>query len=217
MSAALADLILTKGEAAAELNVSPGRISQYISEGKIYGAAIVGEGRSARINVTVARQQLRAGIDIGQRLGNGINTRLADPVEDVPPASDESSASQRVQYRPAADPIEEAIKSERLRGIQFANRQKAEEELARRGTYTRASDVAAAMATLAGGMMNAFEGGLADFATAIAGRFELSQRDVLHVLRTEFVSVRQKAADGARRKGADMPAVVPDEVAPDEE
>lgn len=224
MSAAAAkvgDLILSKGEAARELNVSPGRVSQYITEGKIYGDAIVGEGRSARINVTIARQQLRSSLDLGQRLGNGITTDLADrePVATELPlaagrlASDEEDRPLApAPLRRVVDPHEEAIKLERLRSLQFTNRKNAEDELARRGTYTRTADVTQAMGMLAGAMMNVFEGSLTDLATAIAGKFELPQRDVLHMLRQEFVNVRTKAAETMRRQAKAMPALVADEV-----
>jgi hypothetical protein len=227
MSAAAAqvgDLILPKGEAARELNVSPGRVSQYIAEGKIYGDAIVGEGRSAKINVTIARQQLRSSLDIGQRFGNGIGTDLADrevaasggQVDDLV-SSDDSGGQMAVpplrEIRTrVVDPTEEAIKLARLRSLDFGNREKAEAELARRGTYARSGDVAGSMAMLAGAMMNVFEGSLSDFANAMAAKFEVSQRDVLHLLRQEFVGVRRKAAETMRRQADGMPALVADDV-----
>ncbi len=52
--------IVTKSEFAALLGVSAARVSQFISEKKISGAAIVGRGVRARIRVSVAREQLDA-------------------------------------------------------------------------------------------------------------------------------------------------------------
>ena len=46
--------IVSKSEFARLSNVSAARVSQWISEKKIYGEAIVGEGRDAKINA-VAR------------------------------------------------------------------------------------------------------------------------------------------------------------------
>lgn len=224
-AAKVGDLILSKGEAARELNVSPGRVSQYIAERKIYGPAIVGEGRSAKINVTLAREQLRSSLDIGQRLGNGIATDLSDrdvEVEyedpsDEPGLSGEAAgqdAAPRVrEIRRVVDPTEEAIKLARLRSIEFGNREKAEAELARRGTYLRTDEVAAAMSKIAGSMLNVFEGGLADLATAVSAQFKVPQRDALHLLRSEFVKLRAKAAEAARRAGNEMPALKADDVA----
>lgn len=224
-AAKVGDLILSKGEAARELNVSPGRVSQYIAEGKIYGAAIVGEGRSAKINVDLARQQLRSSLDIGQRFGNGIATDLSDrevevvaddPAEErgtTEETGDQVAASRLRERLRVVDPTEEAIKLARLQSIQYGNREKAEAELARRGTYLRTDEVAAAMSKIAGSMLNVFEGGLADLATAVSAQFKVPQRDALHLLRSEFVKLRAKAAEAARRAGNEMPALKADDVA----
>ena len=49
------------------------------------------------------------------------------------------------------------------------------------------------MAKIAGGALRVMEGGLADLATAISAKFEIPQRDVLHLLRQEFRKVRGRA------------------------
>jgi len=51
--------IVTKSEAAAILGVSRPCFSQYLAEGKVDGQAIVGSGHRARIDVDIAREQLR--------------------------------------------------------------------------------------------------------------------------------------------------------------
>lgn len=217
MSAALADAdeVVTKGAFAALLNVTAGRVSQYIAEGKIHGPALVGEGRNAKIAVRTAKAQLRGGLDVGQRLGNGIDTRL----EDEPPltaAAVEEPSNVR-QFRPAPeDAVAEAIKREKLRAAQMANETAAEARLAKRGTYVLAADVTAAMTSALAGMINVFEGSLSDLASTIAAKFELPQRDVLHLLRSQFAAIRAKAADDARRRAATMPAFVQDEIADEE-
>ena len=45
---------ISKGEFARRRNVTPARVSQWLSEGKISGAAIVGEGRGALIDEEIA-------------------------------------------------------------------------------------------------------------------------------------------------------------------
>lgn len=202
-AASAAEPVVPKGEFARICNVTPGRVSQWISEGKISGAALVGAGRSAKIAVAVAQQQLRRHIDVGQRLGNGLQTRLEMPAGDAAPAA----------RSPAADPIDDALRNERLRDMQFKNRESAEKELARRGIYTRTDDVRAAMGGLAAGMLNVFEGSLTDLANAIASAHQLPQRDVLHLLRTEFRTIRARAAQVARQRGEGLAPVIADEVA----
>jgi len=70
------DILLTKGEFAKEINVSAPRVSQYINDGKIYGKAIVGEGRRAQINLEVARDQLKNTLDLSQSMGNGLKNQV---------------------------------------------------------------------------------------------------------------------------------------------
>jgi hypothetical protein len=57
---------VTKAEFAALIGVTRGRVSQMLAARQIDGDAIVGEGRSARINVEKARRQLGARLDLGQ-------------------------------------------------------------------------------------------------------------------------------------------------------
>jgi hypothetical protein len=197
--------VVSKGEFARLCNVTPGRVSQWLSEGKIKPTALVGEGRSARIIVEVARAQLRGAMDIGQRFGNGIGTQLP---------GGESGSHEAAPARPAlVDPFEEQMRAEKLREIQFRNRDAAEKELARRGTYVRADHTRAALTTVAAAMLNVFEGSLADLAHAVAAKFEVPQRDVVHLLRTEFRAIRTRAAEQARKSAETMPSLVSDEVA----
>lgn len=69
---------VSKSEFAALINVSPGRVSQFIASGQISRAAIIGSGQRAKIDVERAKADLRLSLDVSQRLGNGIDTRLDD-------------------------------------------------------------------------------------------------------------------------------------------
>lgn len=196
------DEVVSKGQFAKLANVSPGRVSQWISEGKIAGEALVGEGRSAQIRVAPAMAQLRSKIDIGQRFGNGIDTNLS--AAPAPAASSPPS--------PPVDPVEDRIKRERLREIEFRNRDSAEKELARRGTYTRTRDAAEQMAGIVAAMLNVFEGAMPDLATAVAARFQIPQRDVLHLLRGEVRTIRERASLAARKRMESLPPEVLDDI-----
>ena len=59
---------------AKELGVSKGRISQYVSEGKLDGC-FAGDGRSRRFDLAKVRAALDHGLDPGQMLGNGSETK----------------------------------------------------------------------------------------------------------------------------------------------
>lgn len=68
--------VVSKADYARLKSVSAARVSQWISAGQIERSALVGEGRGAKIDVALADEQLRRKLDIGQRVGNGLSTRL---------------------------------------------------------------------------------------------------------------------------------------------
>jgi hypothetical protein len=204
--------VLSKGAFARLINVSPARVSQYISEGKLKADALDGAGRDAKIRVRTACQQLKRSLDVGQMVGNGLTTRL-----DVPAPADahvlpfQSPAT-------APDTIEEQIKRERLEGIRRDNRKKAEDEAARAGIYTLTDHVRLQMGRVAAEMLATFEGSLGEFASAVAGKWQLPQRDVLHLLRGSFRDVRVRMSAAQRQKGSALPELVehdPPDVAPE--
>lgn len=194
--------VLSKGEFAALIGVSAGRVSQYISEGKITPAALVGEGPRAKINVRLAQSQLRGRLDPSQRFGmNGLATSL-----DTAPASHAPTPSS-----PVGDTIDEQIRAERLRQEQMKSRRMAEEEASRTGRYMLTSEAEAQMEKVAGAMMSAFEGALPDLAGALAAEFSLAQRDIMHVLKVAFRAFRERAARQNSDAADVLPAAVPDE------
>lgn len=194
--------IVTKGEFARLINVSPGRVSQLITEGKLAGPALVGEGRSARISVAHARAQLRDKLDISQRLGNGLNTRL-----DGPPAAYQAGAPLPPD---GATSLEEQIKQEKLAAMRRQARRDEEEDRANAGRYTRTEDVETGTRRLVGALLDSMEGGLTTMAQAIAGKFELPQRDVLHLMRQEFRGVREDLARRTRAAATALPELIDD-------
>src|SRR5690606_9605999 len=93
-------LVVSKGEFARMVQVSPGRVSQWIAEGKIGPDALQGEGRLAKIIVDRAMAQVRLRRDPGQAVGNGIATRLFDEPQTV------SADQERLPREPLALPID---------------------------------------------------------------------------------------------------------------
>lgn len=201
----------SKTEFARVTNVTEGRVRQWIKEGKIGPDALVGEGRFQRILIDRACEQLRLRRDVGQSMGNGLDTRLEGMVAEADP----STAMSRNLCLPIGDPIESRIKHEKLRGLEIANRVAAEAELARRGMFTSTPDVNAALTKTAGDMVATFEGALSDYASAIAERFQVPQRDVLHLLRSEFRKTRTKAAQAARSAAERLPRLLASDLSQD--
>lgn len=192
--------VISKGAFAQMIGVSAGRVSQYIAEGKISAAALVGDGRTARINVRVAKADLTRTLDISQRLGNGINTRL-DQAEADSPAGQAKA--------PQVDPtVEDEIKREKLLAAQRANRRAAEDDALRAGQLVMADVARKEAAAVAGSMMQTFEGSITDMAAAVSAQFRLPHRDVLHCMRLAFTKARRRASGNAREEAAAMPATM---------
>ncbi len=72
-----------KGEFAKLHGVSPGRVSQWLRDGLISGAAIVGVGRSSRIVVVVANEQLRDRLDQTRRAAFADSDQASAPKSDA--------------------------------------------------------------------------------------------------------------------------------------
>lgn len=200
--------IVSKGQFAALRNVTPGRVSQWIAERKIKGPAIIGEGRNAQIHVALATQQLRNSLDINQRAGNGLETNLDLPPP-VPAYTPElPGTTPKPHELPIADPIDEHIKRERLEQLRRANRKLAEEEAARAGRFTDAAESTRRMGAIAAQMITVVEGSLSEIATALSARFQVPQRDVLHLLHAELRKVRASGAKMFREQAAALPEMV---------
>jgi hypothetical protein len=69
--------LVRKSEFAKMRDVSNGRVSQWLTECKIDGAAVVGTGQRAMLDADVAREQLKWRLSTDERFGlNGLWTNL---------------------------------------------------------------------------------------------------------------------------------------------
>jgi hypothetical protein len=194
--------VVTKGAFAAMVGVSAGRVSQFLSEKKIFGDAIVGEGRHARIRVSVALEQLKRSLDLSQRLGANGRARLDDPL----------SIGSRNAGVPAAvpDTVETNIKAQRLEQLELANERAREDRAARAGVYLKTDETRQEIGRIAARLMTMFDGALGEFSTAIAAQSNLSARDALHLLRTTFRAVRDRNSEIEIKAAAELPALIED-------
>lgn len=216
----------SKSEFAAMCGVTAGRVSQWISEGKITPASLVGEGRSARVNVRAAVGELSAKLDISQSVGlNGLASRLAisklaatspsaatprpepDAVAALPPGGDGSGADlfdapgEGGRDLPRADATAEAIAREKLRQQELRTAQMEREDALQIGRYVLAEESRARIGRTAATVLNAVEAGFNTMADDLCARFpDLPRRDVLHALTTSFRKVRERAARDSAEK-----------------
>ena len=191
---------LPKGKFAELCGVTAGRVSQWIAAGKIKPDSLQGEGRTAKVIVARAQADLRDTLDISQRLGNGLGTRLTE--ETNPPLG---------APIPKQTTTEDLLKREKLEQQRFQNRRLREEERARAGVYMRTDEAREGMTRVAAMTLKIFEGGLADLANQLSGQFGLPQRDVLHALRGGFRDVRAGAEKALAQQLEGLPQFVEDD------
>lgn len=184
---------ITKGEFASRRGVTPGRVSQWLAEGKISGAAVIGVGRLAKIDEALACEQLAETLDFGQRGGNGHATDLTFDG----PGMETTSRS-----------IDRQIQAQRLLKIERENRQAVAEEAIANGRLLDAAEARQHVTREIGQLLVRLEGSLPELATAIAGQFKLPQRDVLHLLRAKWREVRMAASIEARERAEPLPESV---------
>ena len=204
---------MSKGEFAKLINVSAGRISQYIASGQIGPDALQGEGRSARIVVERAKRHLSGRLDVSQRVGiNGLGTRIS--VSSVPRAAVEQTDApllQNAEKRPAevfqttSDLVADQIAREKLEQAKMQTARAKREEALASGRFMLADEARSEITRSVAMAYRVMEGGLADMATHLAGQFELPQRDILHHLQQAFRKVRERAAQGFIEQQASEP------------
>ncbi|ANL02199.1 hypothetical protein AMJ96_CH00608 [Rhizobium sp. N113] len=193
------DDTVTKGEFAALIGVSAGRVSQYLKEGRISAAAIEGAGRNARIRVNRAKADLSATLDVGQRFGNGLATRLE-------PTAQPSWVAPREADVPVG--IDREIKEQKLEQIRRSNRKAAIDEALTRGILMRTDDARAEMSKITAQVIQDIEGKLPEASAAIAAEFKLPQRDVLHLMRKTFLQLRGRLSAAYSSAARDLPEAV---------
>ena len=194
--------IVSKGRFAELCNVSPGRVSQWLTEGKIHSPALVGEGRSAKINVDLAKAQVKAARDVDQaHSGNGLATNLEAETPRLP----------------LANTVTDQIAEQRLELLKRQNREKETDEYVRNGQLVEVDDARRHAGQEVARAINRFEGALPEFANAIAAKFKVPARDVLHELKARWRTVRAAGAVEARERAEPMPERVGFDIDPDRE
>ncbi|TDE34138.1 hypothetical protein [Antarcticimicrobium sediminis] len=215
---------MSQAEFAREMGVSRAAVSQWKSKDILRDDAFTRPGKTGKVIFRVAVDQVRRNRDVGQSMGNGIATRTTgadakpavaasrEPVpkeqpslqmQDAPPGEPIPAASSE-PIAPKPDTVEDQLKRAKLEEQLRRNRIQASDEALRQGMLMSADDARDQMARISGMMLQIFEGALPDFAAAMAAKFDVPQRDVLHLLRAEFKKVRKTAAmkERARADGA---------------
>lgn len=224
---------LTTTELAVRLGLSKGRISQYVSEGKLAGC-YRGDGRSRRFDLAAATAALGRGLDLGQMTGNGLNTRRAlreieaaqnggAPADPAPAPASAPCSVEAVQPkpRPAAVPLTlTPAEPDRLEMATILAKEEQARKLRRdnerdEGNWVLASEVRQNVARAMAQELAEFESVIRDTARAIADVYGLDFREVRKVMmdrwrehRQNRMSQAQTAAGTAAMSGAETEANV---------
>jgi hypothetical protein len=191
--------LLNSSDLAKALNVSPGRVSQYVSESKLDGC-FTGDGRARRFDLDKVCMALGRRLHPGQMLGNGSDTRraIATLKQDRPEADDDDPPA-RVPAPRDGSPL---AGSDPAR-YEMARTQKAEEEARRlrrqnaeaEGTFVLASEVERQVARLIAQEIAEFEAVLRDGSRKVADKMGVDFKVVRQLMMDQW-----RAHRGARTK-----------------
>jgi hypothetical protein len=188
---------VTGAELAKSLNLSPGRISQLVSAGKLKGT-FTGEGRARRFDLALVTQALRGNLDPGQMMGNGAQTkRMLDGLSAdaaLEPTVPRANVLRDGMELPTGDDGRYAL----------ARAQKAEEEARRlrrqnaqeEGQFVLASEVERQVSRVLGQELREVETYLRDTARVVADRLGQDFKVVRQILLDEWRKHRAERSKG---------------------
>ncbi|WP_319533406.1 hypothetical protein [uncultured Cohaesibacter sp.] len=206
--------IVSKSEFAKRIGVSAARISQMLSEGKISGEAVHGEGRRAKIDVEVACRQIGVRRDIGQSLGNGATTNLnPDAGVSQSQSADPDHTGQRLQREPTEDEIvNQELREYKRRAAARKDRQEEEEELLRVGRLMKTEDAVREMERIVALITDILTGHPDRLGDELAAEFQITdKRALVFFLRNNYRALREHISDELNR----LAEIEPDLVAAD--
>ena len=167
--------VMTKSEFARHRGVVPGRVTQWIAEGKIDCEALVGEGRAERIRVSIAERQLAQRLDIGQRLNRPRSNATGTGTLDT---SGFDAEYKRLRVERAQIDVNNA----RL------------EQKSKDGLYTLSAEAKATTGRVVAELLNMIDGALPQWADQVASALEVEGPRVLHEIRKCVREARANAA-----------------------
>lgn len=176
-------------ELAQHLNLTKGRISQLVADGRLAGC-YSGEGRHRRFDLAACAEALSRKLDAGQMLGNGSGTKKrlkdvikADPTPDLR-RSDLIAATDPDRYELARS----AKAEEELRAMKLRN---GREE----GLYVLASEVEVNVSRLLAQNLAEIEVFLRDAARLVADKMGIDARETRQLMIGAWREMRMKQSD----------------------
>lgn len=212
---------VSSSELAKQLGVSAGRVSQYVSEGKLEGC-FQGDGRARRFDLERVAAALGKRLDPGQMMGNGAGTRRAirslladdEAAEDIaPPQMPPARHPAGAQVLKPTDP--DGYEMARTDLVQQQARKARRDNLLMEGRYVLASEVERNVRQVLAGELRAVETVLRNAARKVADRLGVDALAVRQILidawrahRAERAGALDAAAEGVQMTAQEIAADV---------
>lgn len=209
---AAAERLVSKGELARLAKVSPSAISKYFERGILGPDVVEGDGQRAKIRLEPALRQIRQRRDPGQALGNGFKVNTDAPVAAELPLSPANPVRED-QAPEARDEVGDELRRTKLLQQQITTRRLQAQELAERGTYVLAADVAADQVKIATRIVQAYDDAATDIAQDLSEALSIPARDAEHAVRQALRRIRTRLADQFEAEADALPPVIPHDVA----
>lgn len=197
---------MSKQDFAALLGRDKSALSHWIRTGKLHGPALVGEGRFARINVAIAREQLGASLSLGHQIGYA-QREPARTIIDPTPA--EPAAAILADF-PSTPTDQARLLKARADREELLTEQARIEAEARNGTYLLTEDANREHGRRLAETVSAVERWLPDLAQKITASAAFDERAMTILMRAEFRALRSTlataAADHATAEPPEEPA-----------
>lgn len=198
MALSAARVIESKGAFAKRRGVSAGRVSQWIGEGKIPVAALVGTGATAQIDVAVAEAHLDRVLHPGQLLA-----RAAQQLQASAPAPDPMD-----QAGPAQRDMALRLQELKLEEAEDARLERQRKRLREAGEFVPAEDARRAWAKQMAELVRAIDGWLLGLGQAVALEAGCDAKPVTIRLRHEWRQFRLRLVAEAEAAAAAEPELV---------
>ena len=202
-------VLLSATELAGRLNLSKGRISQYVAQGKLPGC-FAGDGRARRFDLTKVCTALGKNLDLGQMMGNGADTRRAmaslrdtgaginSDLADTPVTASTPRESRELP-RGDTDRYELARTAKAEEDLRTARLRNGREE----GLYVLASEVELQVARILAQEVAEMEAVLRDGARGVADKLSVDFRSARQILLDVWRQHRAKRATALEASARD--------------
>lgn len=203
--------MLNATQLAERLGVSKARVSQYVSSGVLAGC-FLGEGRARRFDEARCLAALRGGLDPGQMMGNGADTKARMRELQAQSVPEDAAPRPHASVLPDRDP--DRYELARIQKVEEEARRLRRQNAQDEGLFVLAAEVERSAAKLVAQEVAQFETVMRDAARAVADRLGVDFREVRRILMDQWRAHRARRSDDLQG-AADSAAMTEEETRED--